>query len=67
MKRMLFAIATLLLVAWILGFFIFNAGTMIHILIIVSAITGMQAVIITPRCQSSRRILDSQRMEEAVN
>ncbi len=68
MKRVLFGIATLLLVAWILGFFIFNAGTIIHLLIIVSAIACMQAVIITaPRGQTSRGMIAEQNIEEAIN
>jgi hypothetical protein len=49
MKRALFIIAALLMVSWFLGFFLWNAGISIHILIIVSAIFCMQAVILTPR------------------
>lgn len=47
MKRLLFGIAMLLLVVWIFGFFIFNAGTIIHLSVIVAAIACMQAIIIT--------------------
>jgi len=49
MKRALFIIAAILLISWILGFFIWNAGVFIHIFFIASAIACMQAVILTPR------------------
>lgn len=54
MKRMLFGLALLLFLAWVIGFFIFNAGKMIHLSGIISAIAYMQAVIITPKPQEQR-------------
>jgi 4-hydroxybenzoate polyprenyltransferase len=51
MKLAFFIIAGLLAVAWILGYFIFSAGTYIHILVISAALSFMQAIIVTPRPQ----------------
>ena len=51
MKLALFIIAGLLAVGWILGFFIFSAGTFIHILVICAALAFMQAIILTPKPQ----------------
>lgn len=38
-----------MLAGWVLGFFILDAGVYIHIFFMVSAISCMQAVILTPR------------------
>ena len=54
MKRMLFGLATVLFLAWVIGFFILNAGKMIHLSGIVSAIAYMQAVIITSKPHPQR-------------
>lgn len=54
MKRVLFGIAMLLFVGWIIGCFMLKGGSYIHILAIVSAIACMQAVIITPKAQAVR-------------
>jgi len=51
MKLTLFIIAAILMTAWIIGFFIFKAGTMIHVFIILSALCIMQGIIFTPRPQ----------------
>ncbi|MEP7376284.1 MAG: DUF5670 family protein [Chitinophagaceae bacterium] len=51
MKLAFFIIAGLLAIAWILGYFIFNAGTFIHFLFISSALSFMQGLIVTPRPQ----------------
>ncbi|MCG2616104.1 DUF5670 family protein [Terrimonas sp. NA20] len=49
MKRALFIIAALLILSWVLGFFVWNAGTFIHICLIIAAIFCMQAIILTPK------------------
>ena len=51
MKLAFFIIAGLLAIAWILGYFVFNAGTFIHILVISAALALMQGIIITPKPQ----------------
>jgi len=51
MKLAFFIIAVLLAIGWILGYFIFNAGTFIHILVISAALSFMQAIIVTPKPQ----------------
>ncbi len=51
MKLAFFIIAALLAVAWILGYFIFNAGTVIHFLFISAALSLMQGIILTPKPQ----------------
>ena len=51
MKLAFFIIAALLAVAWILGYFVFNAGAFIHFFVISSALSLMQAIIFTPRPQ----------------
>jgi hypothetical protein len=48
-RTVLFLIAALFLVVWILGCFIFQAGLFIHIFIMTAAITFMQALIINPK------------------
>ncbi len=40
-----------MILAWIFGFFIFKAGTMIHVFIILSVLCFMQGIIFTPRPQ----------------
>lgn len=51
MKLVLYIIAVLLVIAWILGFFIFSAGMFIHVLVIAAAISFLQAIIIAPKAQ----------------
>lgn len=46
MKAILFIIAILLFIGWGLGFFLFNAGILIHMLIIVAAISCMRGIMI---------------------
>lgn len=48
MKTFLFIIAILLMIGWGLGFFLFNAGMLIHMLIIVAAISCMRGIMICP-------------------
>lgn len=52
MKRVLFIIAAILMLSWILGVFVWNAGVFIHALFITSVIFCMQAIIVTPRSSS---------------
>ncbi|MGK2863624.1 MAG: lmo0937 family membrane protein [Chitinophagaceae bacterium] len=54
MRRVLFIIAALTAVAWLIGFFIFRAGMFIHISMMTSALCWMQAVIINPKPQVIR-------------
>lgn len=51
MKLAFFIIAGLLAIAWILGYFIFNAGTFIHFLVISAVLSFIQGVIVTPKPQ----------------
>jgi 4-hydroxybenzoate polyprenyltransferase len=54
MKLALFILAALLAMAWIVGFFVLNAGLFVHILIITAALFLMQAIIINPKPQPGR-------------
>jgi hypothetical protein len=54
MKLTLYIIAALLIVAWILGVFVFKAGSFIHIFVISSGLSFMQGVIFTPKQQTER-------------
>ncbi len=56
MKKALYLLAMMTLAGWIMGFFMFNAGTVIHLLFILAALLWMQAVIINPK-EASRRTL----------
>lgn len=38
MSSLLYLIAFILLIGWILGFFVFNVGSLIHILLVVAII-----------------------------
>lgn len=51
MKLAFFIIAGLLAMAWIVGYFIFNAGAFIHFLIMSAALSFMQGIIVTPKPQ----------------
>jgi hypothetical protein len=48
MRLTLFIVAALLTVTWILGAFVFKAGTLIHIFVISAALSFMQGIIFTP-------------------
>ena len=50
-RKVLYAFAVLFLAGWVLGFFIFQAGTIIHIFIISAAIFWMRAIMINPKPQ----------------
>jgi hypothetical protein len=53
MKRILYTLAIILIITWVLGVFIFTAGMFIHILLIVAAILCMQAIINRPKPQQN--------------
>jgi hypothetical protein len=55
MKKALYILAFLSLVTWILGTFVFKAGTVIHTFLIIAAITCIQGVIICPKPQTMVR------------
>jgi hypothetical protein len=57
MKRLLYLLAVLTLAGWILGFFMLNAGTFIHLLVILAILLWLQAVIINPKPQAHRRVV----------
>jgi hypothetical protein len=38
MKNLLYLIAVVLIIGWLIGFFVYNAGSNIHILLVVAAI-----------------------------
>ena len=38
MSNLLYAIAVILLIAWALGFFVYSAGSIIHILLVIAII-----------------------------
>jgi hypothetical protein len=38
MGNLLYAIAVILLIAWALGFFVYSAGSIIHILLVIAVI-----------------------------
>ena len=54
MKLALYIMAVLLTAVWIIGFFIFSAGMIIHIFMIAAALFLMQAIIINPKPQQER-------------
>jgi hypothetical protein len=54
MRLALYILAALLGASWVIGFFIFNAGMFIHILVITAALFLMQAIIISPKPQPVR-------------
>jgi hypothetical protein len=57
MKLALFILAALLAAAWIIGFFIFKTGTMIHVLMIAAVLLFIQAIIVSPR---RNRVIDTE-------
>ena len=44
-KVMLYLIAVILIIGWILGFFVFSAGSLIHILLVIAVIAILLRVI----------------------
>lgn len=45
MENLLYAIAVILLIAWALGFFVYSAGSIIHILLVIAIIAILFRVI----------------------
>lgn len=45
MKNLLYVIAVVLVIGWILGFFIFNAGGFIHALLVIAVIVILVRII----------------------
>jgi hypothetical protein len=45
MGNLLYAIAIILLIAWLLGFFVYSAGSIIHILLVIAIIAIIFRVI----------------------
>jgi hypothetical protein len=45
MRSLLYIIAVILIIGWILGFFVYSAGGLIHILLIIAIIALVLAVI----------------------
>ena len=54
MKLVLFIIAALLATIWLIGFFIFDAGMFIHILMITAALFWIRGIIVSPKPQPVR-------------
>jgi hypothetical protein len=45
MRSILYLIAVILLIGWILGFFVYSAGGLIHILIVLAVISFLIGII----------------------
>ena len=45
MGNLLYAVAIILLIAWLLGFFVYSAGSIIHILLVIAIIAVIFRVI----------------------
>ena len=45
MRSLLYLIAVILLIGWILGFFVYSAGGLIHILLVIAIISLLLGVI----------------------
>jgi hypothetical protein len=45
MRNLLYLVAVILIIGWILGFFVYSAGGLIHILLIIAIIALLMAVI----------------------
>ncbi len=45
MKNLLYVVVVLLVIGWILGFFVFNAGGLIHALLVIAVIVILFRVI----------------------
>lgn len=45
MRSLLYLIAVILLIGWILGFFVYSAGGVIHILLVIAIISLLLGVI----------------------
>jgi uncharacterized membrane protein len=45
MRSLLYLIAVIVIIGWIFGFFIYSAGAIIHLLLVIAAISILLAVI----------------------
>jgi len=54
MKLTLYIMSALLILTWILGVFVYRAGTFIHIFGISAGLSFMQGIIFTPKQQTER-------------
>lgn len=45
MRSILYLLAVILIIGWLLGFFVWNAGGLIHILIVIAVIALLLAII----------------------
>lgn len=45
MSNLLYAIAVILIIGWLVGFFVFNAGGVIHVLLVIAAIVILLRII----------------------
>jgi hypothetical protein len=45
MRNLLYIVAVILIIGWILGFFVYSAGGLIHILLIIAIIALLMGVI----------------------
>lgn len=45
MRNLLYIIAVLLIIGWVLGFFVFNAGGFIHALLVIAVIVVLIRII----------------------
>ncbi|WP_194778036.1 lmo0937 family membrane protein [Pararhodonellum marinum] len=45
MRSLLYLIAVIVIIGWILGFFVYSAGAIIHILLVIAVISIILAVI----------------------
>ena len=57
MKLALYILAALFAASWVIGFFLFKTGTMIHVLMITAILFFMQAIIISPK---RSRVIDTE-------
>jgi hypothetical protein len=55
MKLAFYILSVLLTVAWIIGFFVFNAGMLIHVLFISALLSFMQGIIFIPGSKSEEK------------
>jgi len=45
MSNLLYAIAVILIIAWLLGFFVYNLGAVIHILLVIAIVAVLLRLI----------------------
>ena len=45
MRSLLYIVAVILIIGWVLGFFVYSAGGLIHILLVIAVIAIILAVI----------------------